>query len=387
MNRRQIGNTDLRVNEIGYGSMNLTTFRETRLPEDEAVRFLERAVDEFGVEFIDTADAYCLDDSETHYGERVIARALKGERRQHVVVSTKGGFIRPNGAWKPDGRPEHLRATCEESLRALETDRIDLYQFHRPDPAVPIGESLGALADLQREGKIRHIGVSNFSQAQLESAMRIVEIASIQNPLSFIHFTPDRGEMLKFCEANRITWIAYAPVGGHRNAHRLPEFDEWMQQSIRSTDASCYSIALAWLLHISPSIIPIPATTRIEHLAANMQAAEIRLTDEEVAELYQPKSWMSYYFEAKQKGEYDEAVRQLQKGLVFDANDDMTWYNLSCVYALRGEVDRAFDALDRSIALGFRDAGHTREDSDFEAIRTDPRFDEALERMEGMVRS
>jgi aryl-alcohol dehydrogenase-like predicted oxidoreductase len=381
MNRRTIGATDLRVNEIGYGSMNLTTFRQTMLPEKEAIAFLQRGIDEFGLEFIDTADAYCLDEGEMHYGERVIGRALAGERRQRVVVATKGGFTRPGGKWVPDGRPEHLREACEGSLRALGTDRIDLYQFHRPDPRVPIAESLGALVDMQREGKIRHIGVSNFSLAQLEEGMKAAEIVSIQNPLSFIFYSEENQALLDFCQEHHITWISYAPVGGHRNAHRLVEYSEWMRESISSSTVSPYSLALAWLLHISPVVIPIPATTKIEHLAANMAAADIRLTEEEVGAMCHPRSWMELYGESRGAKDYAGAIGHLRKGLEFDATDMTTWHNLACMYALSGEPDRAFEALDRSIELGNRNAEWIRSDEDFDPIRSDPRFEATLNRL------
>lgn len=378
MKKRQIGNSDLWVNEIGYGSMNLSIDPERRPSETEAITLLQRAVDEFGVELIDTADAYCLGEDDMHHGERLIAKALAGERRERVVVATKGGFIRPGGRWLPDGRPEHLRAACEGSLRALATDRIDLYQFHLPDPNVPIEESLGALVDLQREGKIRYIGVSNFSLEQLIAARSVAEIVSLQNPLAFIYMRIIKPELLKYCEDEGITWLAYAPVGGHRNAHRLVEYKEWLDENISSTDASPYGIALAWLLHRSPAIIPIPATTNIEHLAANMRAAEIRLTEEEVAKLHHPESWMESYEKARSNGDYTKALAALEKGLTFDANDMSTWYNLSCVHSLSGNIEKSLTALRRAIELGFRHIDHVRQDQDLQAIRTDPRFEAIL---------
>jgi aryl-alcohol dehydrogenase-like predicted oxidoreductase len=381
MKKRQIGNTDLWVNEIGYGSMNLSIEPERRPSEAEAITLLQRAVDELGVELIDTADAYGGGEEEMHHGERLIAKALAGERRERVVIATKGGFIRPTGRWRPDGRPEHLRAACEGSLRALGTDRIDLYQFHLPDPNVPIEESLGALADMQREGKIRHIGVSNFSLPQLIAAREVADIVSVQNPLAFLYMNDACAELMKYCEENRITWLAYAPVGGHRNAHRLVQFKEWLDANITSTDASPYGIALAWLLHRSPAIIPIPATTNIEHLAANMRAAEIRLTDEEVAKLPHAEAWMHRYGKARADNDYPKALAALEEALGFDMNDDTTWYNISCVHALNGSSDKAFAALSRSIELGFRDVEHTRNEEDFESIRDDVRFDMLIERM------
>ena len=288
MKRRQIGRTDLHVNEIGYGGMSLS-FSLNRPPEQESIALLQRGVDDCGIEFIDTADAYCQSDDEMHHNERLIAKALTGARREKVVIATKGGFIRPEGKWIPDGRPSHLREACEESLRALATDCIDLYQFHRPDPAVPIEESLGALNDLQTEGKIRYIGVSNFSLAQLEAAMKVAMIESLQNPLGFHMYDEEKGALLTYCEENHITWIAYAPVGGHRNAQSLPQYTEWLTANVGASSASPYSLALAWLLHLSPMIIPIPATTKFEHLAENMRAAGIVLTAEDVEQMKHAK--------------------------------------------------------------------------------------------------
>lgn len=253
-----------------------------RLTEQESIALLQRGVDECGIEFIDTADAYGQGDHDMHHNERLIAKALTGARRERVVIATKGGFVRPEGKWIPDGRPSHLREACEESLRSLATDRIDLYQFHRPDPAVPIEESLGALTDMQTEGKIRYIGVSNFSLAQLEGAMKVAMIESIQNPLGFHMYDEEKNALLAYCKQNHITWIAYAPVGGHRDAQSLPQYTEWLTANVHASSASPYSLALAWLLHLSPMIIPIPATTKFEHLVENMRAAEIVLTPEDV---------------------------------------------------------------------------------------------------------
>ncbi|MBC8146301.1 MAG: aldo/keto reductase, partial [bacterium] len=191
MNKRTIGGTELSVNAIGYGAMHLSIDRPRRPAEGASIDLIRLAVDELGVDFIDTADAYCADDSETGHNERSIAEALRGERRNRVVIATKGGSVRPEGRWERNGYPDHLRKACEASLRALETDRIDLYQLHAVDSRVPIEESVGALADMQREGKIRYIGVSNVSLDQLQSAMRETTISSVQNQFSLINRDAD----------------------------------------------------------------------------------------------------------------------------------------------------------------------------------------------------
>ena len=386
MNRRQLGSTDLYVNEIGYGSMNLSIDRNRRPSEEEAITLLQRMVDEYGVELIDTADAYAGGEEEVGHGERLIARALQGERRERVVIATKGGYTRPGGAWVPDGRPEHLRAACEASLKALGTDRIDLYQFHTIDPAVPVADSVGTLADLQREGKIRHIGVSNFKREHLDIALGIAEIVTLQNPLFFAACNEERAALVRFCEEREITWLAYAPVGGHRAAHRLVEFQEWIRENIEAGDLPIHQLALAWLLNFSPRIIPIPATTKLEHLAANMRASEIALGDEDVRKLPGAKSWSHYFGDAMGEKRYPEAVGWATKMLALDEASPHGWYMLACARARNGESDAALDALGRSAGLGFPAYAQGMENEDLESIRSDERFlalREGEERMEG----
>lgn len=284
MNTRQIGNTELRVHEIGYGAMHLSIDRERRPSEEAAITLIQRAVDELGIDFIDTADAYCADDTETGHNERLIAKALQGERRSRVMVATKGGSLRPGGSWERNGRPSHLRAACDASLKALDTDHIDLYQLHAPDPSVPVEESVGTLADLQREGKIRHIGVSNFTLNQLQRVMSEAVIASIQNQFSVVNQREDQ-ELLKFCEENHITYIPWNPVGGRGKAPNLGEESSALHRIAAHHKVSPHTVALAWLLALSPVMLPIPGTTKFEHLAENVQAAGLTLSADEMAEL------------------------------------------------------------------------------------------------------
>src|SRR5215210_4228593 len=172
---------DADVFPIGLGGMPMSL--EGRPPEERSIRTIHAALDA-GVNLIDTADAYSRDDSDVGHNERLIAKALRG-RRDEVIVATKGGHTRtPGGGWELDGTREHLRAACEASLRALETDRIDLYQYHRPDPRVPYAESIGAIKELQDEGKVRWIGLSNANTEQIEESLRIADIVSVQNQLS-----------------------------------------------------------------------------------------------------------------------------------------------------------------------------------------------------------
>jgi len=284
MNTRHIGDTGIHVHEIGYGAMHLSINPDRRPTEQESITLLQRMVDELEINFIDTADAYCADDTETGHNERLIATALDGERRQRVLIATKGGSIRPGGAWKRDGRPEHLRAACEASLRALRTDRIDLYQLHAPDPTVPVEESVGTLADLQREGKIIHIGVSNFNADQLERAMREAKIVSLQNQFSVVNQREDMA-MLRFCEEHHITYIPWNPVGGQGIAPKLGDQSSALEQIAAAHSLPAHAVALAWLLQLSPAMLPIPGTRKFEHLAEDLKAADLTLSQDEMASL------------------------------------------------------------------------------------------------------
>lgn len=284
MKQRQLGTTGLFVNEIGYGAMHLSIDAAKRPAEDDSIALLQRMVDDLGVNFIDTADAYCTGDDETGHNERLIAKALSGERRERVTIATKGGCIRPEGRWDRNGRPEHLRRACEASLVALGTDRIDLYQLHSPDTRVPVEESVGALAGLQREGKIRHIGVSNFRMDQLDRAMREAEIVSIQNQFSVVNQREDV-DLLRFCEMRRITYLPWNPVGGRGVAPKLGGESAVLEAVAARHGVSAHEIALAWLLALSPMMLPIPGTRSFEHMAANVRASEIVLSREDMQEL------------------------------------------------------------------------------------------------------
>jgi aryl-alcohol dehydrogenase-like predicted oxidoreductase len=285
MNTRRIGNTDIEVREIGYGAMHLSIDKERRPLEADSIALLKRAVDDLGIDFIDTADAYCSDDGETGHNERLIAEALRGERRERVTVATKGGSTRPGGRWERNGRPEHLRMACEASLKALETDRIDLYQLHAPDPSVPVEESVGALADLQREGKIRYIGVSNFSIELLERAMKEAPFVSVQNQFSLINKRPGEDDAIAFCETHGLTYIPWNPIGGRGKAPSLGEAYGKLEAIARAHNVVPQAVAIAWLLQRSPAIIPIPGTRKFEHLAEDLNAAELTMSPEEIEEL------------------------------------------------------------------------------------------------------
>jgi pyridoxine 4-dehydrogenase len=260
---------DLTVNRMGFGAMRITGSGIWGAPpdHDEAVAVLRRAV-ELDVNFIDTADSYGPEVS-----ENLIAEALH-PYPDDLVIATKGGLERPGpGRWQPNGRAEHLRRACEGSLRRLRLEQIPLYQFHRPDPKVPFEESIGALAELRDEGKIRHIGLSNVSEAQLRRAQRMTPVVSIQNRLNL---SDRRSEpLVDLCEQETMVFLPWAPIQDVDRNRTLREIAE-------RHDANPRQVVLAWLLARSPAVLPIPGTGTAAHLESNVAAAGIRLSAEEV---------------------------------------------------------------------------------------------------------
>lgn len=265
---------DLELRRLGFGAMRITGQGTWGPPADhaEVLAVLRRAV-ELGVNLIDTADSYGPDVS-----EELIAEALH-PYREGLTIATKGGFTRPGpGKWVPRGRPEHLREACEGSLRRLRVDRIDLYQLHVPDSDVPYEESVGALKDLQDEGKVRQIGVSNVSVEQLASARSIVDVVSVQNRFNL----GDRAsaELLAVCQADGLAFIPWFPL----NAGALAAPGGAAAEIATRHGASPAQVALAWLLR-TPATLPIPGTSSVAHLEENLAAASLKLSDEEMGEL------------------------------------------------------------------------------------------------------
>jgi aryl-alcohol dehydrogenase-like predicted oxidoreductase len=261
---------DLTVNRLGFGAMRITGPGVWGQPadHDHAVATLRRAV-ELEVDFIDTADAYGPDVS-----EQLIAEALY-PYPDNLVIATKGGLVRPGpNRWDADGRPEHLRQACEESLRRLRLEQIPLYQLHRPDPRVPLADSVGALIALKDEGKIRHIGLSNVTEDQLSEVLALTPIVSVQNRYNASDRTSEA--MVDRCEIEGITFLPWAPIqdtGSNAAVARAAE----------AHDATPHQIVLAWLLARSPAMLPIPGTGSASHLADNVAAAGIALSPEEVS--------------------------------------------------------------------------------------------------------
>jgi aryl-alcohol dehydrogenase-like predicted oxidoreductase len=265
---------DMRVRRLGFGAMRITGGGVWGPPADpDGARELLRRLPELGVDLIDTADSYGPEVS-----ERLIAEAL--HPYDGITVATKGGMERTGpGRWPRNGHPDHLRQACEGSLLRLQVEQIDLYQLHAPDPEVPYAESVGALKELQAEGKIRNVGVSNVDVDQLEQAREIVEVVSVQNRYNLA----DRaGEaVLERCQEHGIGFIPWFPLA----AGDLAEPGGAAAEIAAAHDASPGQIAIAWLLRRSPVMVPIPGTSSIEHLEENLAAAEIELSDDEVESL------------------------------------------------------------------------------------------------------
>lgn len=263
------------VHRLGFGAMRLTGENILGPPESEsdARDLLHRAV-ELGVDFIDTADSYGPGTS-----ERLIAESLY-PYPDDLVVATKGGLLRNlDGDWHPHGDPDYLHDAVLSSLDRLRTDTIDLYQLHRPDPDVPIADSVTELAALRDRGVIDHIGVSNVSVEQLDRAREVTEIATVQNQYNLGY--RDDEDVLQACEDAGIGFIPWFPLG----AGELDSKRETLEAVAEAYKASIYQIALAWLLQHSPVMMPIPGTSSISHLEANIAATDIVLTDEEMARL------------------------------------------------------------------------------------------------------
>ncbi len=266
---------DLPVRRLGFGAMRVTGPGVWGEPKDpaEARRVLRRAV-ELGVDLIDTADSYGPEVS-----ERLIAEALH-PYPSGLVIATKGGLTRSGpGKWAPVGRPEYLQQCVEMSLRRLRIDRVDLYQLHRIDPKVPAAETLGALKELQDAGKIRHIGLSEASVAEIERARKVVAIVSVQNLYNLGNRQSEA--VLDYCAKHGMGFIPWFPLAAGEMARPGGALD----QAARKHGATVSQLALAWLLHRSPVMLPIPGTSSVAHLKENLGAASLRLSEAEWAEI------------------------------------------------------------------------------------------------------
>jgi len=283
MKQRKIG--DVTVSAIGLGEMPLSI--EGRPDEERAMRTVHASLDA-GVTIIDTADAYCLNPEEHGHGERLVARALatySGDTSR-VLVATKGGHLRPgDGSWRVDGRPQYIKQACEASLKALGVDAIGLYQYHRPDPKVPYAESVGALAELLDEGKIRMAGISNATVAQIDEAQRVLggRLASVQNEFS-LRFRSSEDE-LRHCEEIGVAFIPWSPLGGIGNARQIEAEHPALAELAERRGVTPQQLTLAWMLAKGKRVVPIPGSSRPETARASAAAADIELTEDEVTQL------------------------------------------------------------------------------------------------------
>jgi aryl-alcohol dehydrogenase-like predicted oxidoreductase len=266
---------DLEVHRLGFGAMRIVGPGVWGPPQDrDAILAVLRHVVDSGVNLIDTAASYG-----PHFSEQLIADALH-PYPDALVIATKGGHERSGpGKWSRNGRPEHLREACERSLMDLQLERIDLYQLHAPDPDVPFEESVGAMKELQDEGLIRHVGLSNVTLEQLEEARSIVEVVSVQNRFNLA--IRDSAEVVAVCERDGLGFFPWFPLA----AGDLAKPRGIVSEIAAEYDATPGQVALAWLLAYSPVKLPIPGTSSIEHLEENLAAAELRLTPEEVQRL------------------------------------------------------------------------------------------------------
>jgi pyridoxine 4-dehydrogenase len=266
---------DMEVNRLGYGAMRITgkgIWGEPKDP-DEAKRVLRRAV-ELGVNFIDTADSYG-----PAVSERLISEAL-APYPKGLVIATKGGLTRQGpDQWQPVGRPEYLVQQVHMSLRLLRTTTIDLWQLHRFDPKVPVEESLAPIVQLQKQGKIRHVGLSEVKPKEIDQARKVIDIVSVQNMYNVSERQHE--DVLQYCEKNGLAFIPWFPVAAGKLAQPGGKLDELAKRH----GATVSQLSIAWLLHRSPVMLPIPGTSSVAHLEENMKAADISLSDAEMQEI------------------------------------------------------------------------------------------------------
>lgn len=284
METKPLGNTGVAISAIGLGGMPMSL--SSRPPESEAIQVIHRALD-LGVTLIDTADSYCLDESDKHHNERLIAKALqqyKGEV-SHITVATKGGLMRPNGSWTRNGNPDHLRQTIRISFEAFGGEKpIDLWQYHAPDPNYTIEESLAPAKEAVDQGMIRFVGVSNFSVDQIKRTRDVVEIVSVQNQYNPWYRQPEVDGVLEYCEQEKLTFFPWSPLGGSRRVGKLEEI-EALAQLAKAKSVSIYQIVLAWLRAKSPAIVPIPGASKIASIEDSVKAVQVHLSQTEVHQI------------------------------------------------------------------------------------------------------
>lgn len=277
---RALGRTGWAVKAIGLGGMPMS-IRADGPSEADSIRAIHASLDA-GTDFIDTADVYCHDDSDIGHNERLIAKALKTWTRGKAVVATKGGLARPAGAWTRDARPASLRRACERSLKALGVDAVALYQLHAPDEKVPFADSVGELSRLKEEGKVVHIGLSNVDLSQLDLALRIVRVESVQNQMNPKDQEDLRSGLVKACAERGVAYLPYCPVGGGHGHAALSKNPE-ISRLAKKHGTSPYCVLLAWSLAQGENVIPIPGASRVESAVDSPKALDVRLEAADLA--------------------------------------------------------------------------------------------------------
>jgi aryl-alcohol dehydrogenase-like predicted oxidoreductase len=284
MEEVELGNTGRVIHRVGLGGMQLSV--AGRPDRAEAIAVIRRAV-ELGIDFIDTADVYCTDDEEIGHNERLIRDALSEMDAAHdIVVATKAGMTRPGGRWERDGRPEHIRAACERSLRALGVESIDLYQFHTPDPRVPFLDSVGAFARLRSRGLVAAVGLSNVTLDQVRDARQLVPVCSVQNHYNPWDLSWEKAGLVEYCDSAGITFLPYSPLGGRQRSRLLSESTELRAIASR-VGATPAELTLAWILARSPSLVIIPSASRLASVESSVRAGSVTIDAALDAELRQ----------------------------------------------------------------------------------------------------
>lgn len=280
METKQLGTTEIAISAIGLGAMPLSL--SSRPPEAQAIATIHQALD-LGVTLIDTADSYCQDESDKHHNERLIAKALQqySGDTSSVTVATKGGLMRPQGSWTRNGNPDHLRQTIQASFEALGEKPLDLWQYHAPDPDYTIADSLAPAQEAFAEGKIRHIGVSNFSLAQIQQARELVEIVSVQNQYNPWHRQPEFEGILDYCQNEGLSFFPWSPLGGSRRVNQLQNISA-LAALAQEKEVSVYCIVLAWLTAKSDAVVPIPGASKPTSIADSVHATEVALSAQDM---------------------------------------------------------------------------------------------------------
>jgi aryl-alcohol dehydrogenase-like predicted oxidoreductase len=289
MLQRTLGKDGPAVGAIGVGAMPLSV-PDSRPSQQDAFRVLTVAA-ERGMTLWDTADAYCIDQNEVGHNELLLAAAMKqlpSEYRSQVLIATKGGYVRVGREWHTNGRPEYLKTAVKDSLQRLGVEQIDLYQFHHPDPKVPFGESVGALAEIHAEGLAKHIGLSNVTTEMVDIAIKHVPITSVQNQYSPLHLAPEGDGILNKCREHGIAFLPYSPLGGMSAAKSLGNSGALSEIS-RELGVSPQRIVLAWMLSKYLYMIPIPGVSRAQSVEDNSLADNVFLSPTQVNRL--EESW------------------------------------------------------------------------------------------------